>query len=117
MVVAHSPCNGSSTNLAVADCNAWQDLYDATGGKYWTNAFRLDPCVELGRGAKCTDGHIYFMDLGGLNLYGTLPDSLGDLSQLTHLNMYGGQPAPTGGGLSGSIPDSVGKLSKLTLSE
>jgi hypothetical protein len=28
----YSGCTGSSANLAAADCNAWQDLYDSTGG-------------------------------------------------------------------------------------
>ena len=99
----HLPCNGSSANLAIADCNAWQDLYDAA--LTWTDCNnRLDPCAWDRCQTGCIDGRIESINLGGTGLYGTIPDSLGDLSQLTFLDMYRGSAR----GLSGTIPDSVG---------
>ena len=44
-----SQCTGSSQSagLAPAECDAWVDLYDATGGKNWQECSgnRLDPCA------------------------------------------------------------------------
>ena len=43
-----SQCTGSqSAGLAPAECDAWVDLYDATGGKNWQfcSGNRLDPCA------------------------------------------------------------------------
>ena len=43
-----SQCTGSqSAGLAPAECDAWVDLYNATGGKNWAycSGNRLDPCA------------------------------------------------------------------------
>ena len=39
-------CNGSSTNLQQAQCDAWVNFYDSTGGSGWTYCAgtRTDPC-------------------------------------------------------------------------
>jgi hypothetical protein len=41
-------CTGGpmSANLPLEECEAWQDLFDATGGSGWSNckASRTDPC-------------------------------------------------------------------------
>ena len=41
----HNNCTGNSTNLAPAQCNAWIDFYDATGGSAWKDCRddRTDP--------------------------------------------------------------------------
>ena len=53
-----SQCTGSqSAGLAPAECDAWVDLYDATGGKNWTRGCsgnRLDPCA-------CSAGQYIFV--------------------------------------------------------
>ena len=43
-----SQCTGISMGLAEAECDAWVDLYDGTGGNTtWTHCSgnRLDPCA------------------------------------------------------------------------
>ena len=53
-------CTGSSSaGLADAECDAWVDLYDGTGGKNWTSCSdkRLDPCACSGS-VTCSGSHI-----------------------------------------------------------
>ena len=39
-------CTGNSTGLPAAECSAWLDMYDKTGGPSWRycSSNRLDPC-------------------------------------------------------------------------
>ena len=59
-----SQCTGSSsTGLADAECDAWVDLYDGTGGKNWygyeCSDNRLDPCACEGfYSVTCEPEHI-----------------------------------------------------------
>ena len=58
-----SQCTGSqSAGLAPAECDAWVDLYDATGGKNWQDCSgnRLDPCACSGS-VECSGSHITVM--------------------------------------------------------
>ena len=55
-----SQCTGSSsTGLADAECDAWVDLYDGTGGQNWRYCSdnRLDPCACV----TCSGSHITLM--------------------------------------------------------
>ena len=55
-----SQCTGSqSAGLAQAECDAWVDLYDATGGKNWQECSgnRLDPCACV-YSVTCSGSHI-----------------------------------------------------------
>jgi len=48
------PCTGNSSALAVVDCRAWQDLFDATAGEQWDacTELRADPCSCLAATAR-----------------------------------------------------------------
>ena len=61
-----SQCTGSSsTGLADAECDAWVDLYDGTGGKNWGGCSdkRLDPCTCFDQNGHvtCSGSHIIAM--------------------------------------------------------
>ena len=65
-----SQCTGSSVSLAEAECDAWVDFYDATGGKNWQycSGNRLDPCAcsflgpyDTALGVTCSGSHITVM--------------------------------------------------------
>jgi Leucine-rich repeat (LRR) protein len=86
--------------VALEELSAWQDLYDATNGPFWSECSdaRSDPCSCSYRdhsgyieGVGCTDGHITYLQLYGNNLFGTIPSSLANLSNLTTLYLYGNQ--------------------------
>jgi len=103
------------------ELQALKDLYDSTDGDKWDYIYRrkwnfkTKPCSvdTTWFGLSCSYDsnsdfyHVIQIDLNNVNLHGTLPHSLGDLSELTSLLLYYNQ-------LSGSIPSSLGQLTKLT---
>ena len=80
-------CTGTSAGLPAAECSAWLDMYDGTGGPSWAHCSsnRLDPC-SCG-GLACTDGHITGLDLGSNNMQGTVPVTLSAMTKLTILQL------------------------------
>jgi hypothetical protein len=114
-VAAHVPaapatCIGMSKDLPPAECAAWMDLYDATGGTNWAapfNGCRLDPCNAWdGQGVLCSEGHIRVVVLAKAGLVGTLPASLLNMTELTDLFLSDNT-------LNGSIPESLASLAHL----
>jgi hypothetical protein len=70
-------CTGTSSSLTTAQCNAWQDLYHATGGSAWnycnSSSYLLDPCScsydsNIGAGVKCSPCCIRGLGLPGIGL-------------------------------------------------
>ena len=85
-------------------------LYNATGGASWTdntNWLSSEPIGEWYGVTTDANGRVTELSLGENALTGTVPSSLGHLSELTELGLYRNQ-------LSGEIPPSLGNLSKLT---
>ena len=86
------------------------DLYNSTKGPIWVNKTNWlqgdSPCNWFG--VSCNgNGRVIKLSLGSNNLTGTLPASLGNLSQLESLILQRNE-------LSGSIPANLGSLSSLT---
>jgi C1A family cysteine protease len=107
-------CSGSSS-LSKGECVAWQAIYDGLhqpGGNPWKNCedSRADPCAcgseEKDAIVLCTNGHIHTVNLGQMDLEGTISDAVGKLTELTEL-------ALSNNVLHGSIPESICQLSNL----
>ena len=106
-------------DLAITDCEALVDLYETTGGNGWAEPagreiewFGSDlPCSqrpgERWRGVTCSGGRISGLDLAGIGLSGALPQSFGQLSGLTTLNLRDND-------MGGQVPDSVIALLNLS---
>ncbi|KAJ3687220.1 hypothetical protein LUZ61_016384 [Rhynchospora tenuis] len=67
-----------------------------------------DPCDTLWDGIQCANGRVINLTLPGMNIKGTLNDSIGLLSELTHLDLSSNVD------LGGPLPASIGELQKLT---
>merc|ERR1712070_866870 len=121
----HAVCDGKSKGLLTRDCNAWQDLFDATGGNTtWDECkkLRTDPCGcvtdngEVGCGAELsTDGgnsspvlRIMSLGLQVNGLIGSLPHTLADMTALTDLQLEGNHIGlPGSPGLGGKLPSNL----------
>ena len=96
------------------------DLYNLTEGKNWTNTWNLNQPMDTWYGLTLNSkGCVQCLDLDGLvncsgafyndlgnNLFGQIPESIGDLSEITFLS-FGNNF------LNGSIPASFGQLENL----
>eukprot|EP01083_Nonionella_stella_P027909 76868_1 len=84
--------------------NALIDLYSATNGDNWTTSWQT---VQL-NWVKCNDeAHVCSIDLSSNGLVGTIPDSIGQLTDLHGLHL-------SHNNLRGTIPFSFRNLTKLT---
>jgi hypothetical protein len=96
------------TEIPYTECRALEALYNSTNGASWTNRTgwmtTLTPCSWYG--VTCGGAHVTKLWLFSNNLAGSIPESLGSLSNLQELKLSGNQ-------LTGGIPDSLGNLSKL----
>jgi len=100
-------CN-SVTDVSPTECQILVDLYEATDGANWTNndGWLISNNVADWYVITLKDGFVSSIDLSVNKLTGSIPDSLGNLSNLVYLNLASNQ-------LSGSIPESIGNLSNL----
>jgi M6 family metalloprotease-like protein len=95
--------------LAESEINALIELYNNTGGDNWTektNWLVGDPCADKWFGVECGIGSVQNLDLTNNNLNGSLPASIGNLTDLQNLKLGNNQ-------LSGPIPAEIGELVKL----
>jgi len=114
----------SSSSIATSsipdyELQALKDLYDSTDGDNWvwtgnhwdfSDAAEANPCDggNTWQGIYCSDYyHVTYIELTRCNLVGSLPSSLGLLSELTGLILFINK-------LTGIIPASLGQLTKLT---
>jgi len=84
-------------------------LYEATNGDNWTNNTNWLSDRPLGEWYGVStddDGRVTSLELGGNGLSGSVPSSLGNLTNLQGLGLSGNQ-------LSGALPSSLGNLTNL----
>ena len=97
------------TGMPQSECQALVDLYDSTNGANWTTKTgwkqTTTPCTWFR--VTCSGGHVTGLLPYGNNLVGTIPASIGSLTNLTMLYLNNNQ-------LSGSIPTEIGNLTQLT---
>ncbi len=89
------------------DYNALVDLYNSTTGASWTiNTNWLSGDVNTWHGVTVVGDRVTELQLNANNLDGTIPTSIGDLTQLTDFEA-------TDNLLSGSIPTTISTLTSL----
>ncbi len=91
------------------DRAALEALYDAAGGVDWNDSTNWKTAAPLGEWHGVTtdaDGRVTDLLLSRNGLAGTIPDALGSLTRLRHLNL-------AVNGLTGQIPDALGDLTDL----
>ena len=96
---APAPCDGASAKLDSAQCAAWQQLHDSTGGAGWTACkdARTDPCGKCqGTGSNrayvfCSDdgAQLLRVELAANRLVGVLPPALAAWTSLRELFLWG----------------------------
>ncbi len=92
-----------------ADRAVLMELYNATDGANWTNSANWGSCEPLDTWYGITTnaaGNVTDIELANNNLDGTIPTSIGNLTDLTDLVLDRNQ-------LNGAIPPSIGNLIKL----
>ena len=107
--------SASATGTPVAavdndDRAALVDLYNATNGASWTNSTNWNTSEPLDTWHGVTtdgNGRVTWLSLAANQLTGSIPSSLGSLTNLDRLQLDGNQ-------LTGSIPSSLGSLTNLT---
>jgi RHS repeat-associated protein len=118
-LLATSFTASAQTNLVpdAVEFAALKDLFDATNGAGWTKktnwptpgnwpASATAAQMDTWAGIVVTNGDITGILLYQGNLVGTLPVSIGNLTELTELTLYINK-------ISGSIPTTLGSLTKL----
>ncbi len=103
----NAPCPNQAC-LAI-DSLALVALYNSTNGPNWINTWDLSQPVNTWYGVNMAlDGcSVIDLQLGNNGLVGSLPDELGNLSNIYGLWLYNNQ-------ISGSIPTSLGNLSNMS---
>ena len=101
--------NALAQGNVAGDKAALETLYDATDGPNWTTSTLWTTTAPLSAWHGVTTdsaGRVTHLALFGNELTGTIPEKLGDLSNLTSLSLRNNQ-------LTGTIPSALGDLSNL----
>ncbi|MBS1746011.1 MAG: T9SS type A sorting domain-containing protein [Bacteroidetes bacterium] len=94
----------------VSDSLALVDIYNSTDGPHWKNKERWLTSKPLSRweGVTVTNNRVTGLNFTETGMNGKLPATIGNLSELTSLNIYYNMK------LRGPIPHEIGNCTKLT---
>jgi len=105
--LAFTDC-ASQFSIPQAQCQALVDLYDNTNGAGWTSTtgwkLETNPCIWSG--VTCLGVNVVQLNIANNNLTGSIPSTIGNLTQLTALFL-------SNNFLVGSIPPAIGNLTQL----
>jgi Leucine-rich repeat (LRR) protein len=103
-------CTNGEPTVSQTECEALEALYISTAGDSWTdkNNWLRSYDVESWFGITLSGSNVDRVLLQNNNLDGTLPVEIGDLTNLTMLNLSGNL-------LTGGIPIEIGTLTQLTI--
>ncbi len=84
-------------------------LYNLTDGPNWLNSWSMEQDIPVCEwfGVTVTDGHVSKLELMDNGLIGTIPNELGNLTNLITLNLSNNQ-------LSGTIPNTLNTITTLS---
>lgn len=131
--INYSICDEVS-DVPKVECESLVALFENTNGYEWTNKdnWLYTTTVDDWFGVTVSNGYVTLLTLYSNNLDGSIPQGLGNLTELTNLDLSdnhltGSIPANFGGltkltslslyknSLSGSIPEEFGNLSNLQM--
>lgn len=92
--------------ISETEKQALVDLYHSTNGSSWNTSWNLEAPVTTWLGVTIKENKVVAIDLGLNNLTGTLPTSIGNLSNLESLKLFFNQ-------LEGTLPSEIGNLTQL----
>ncbi len=100
-ITVEENCHG----VTCEEYDALVELYNSTNGPGWTNStnWLTSAPVSDWYGVTVTGGYVTSIDLVSNYLTGTIPESIGNLSNITYIDLSNNQ-------LSGSIPETIGNL-------
>ena len=111
--VAHAQVDCSATGttgVPQIECEALMALYVSADGASWTDNSNWDTgsAVSTWFGMTVSGGRVTGLSLSTNQLTGTIPQELGNLTNLTDLRVYSNQ-------LTGAIPQELGNLTNLRI--
>ena len=92
--------------VSAKEKQALLDLYVSTDGEKWVNTWDINLPVTEWQGVSVIDDKVTGISLLFNNIVGTIPNSIGDLTNLRTLELAFNK-------LKGTIPSTIGKLTKL----
>lgn len=104
--------NVCNANIDTFEYSFLQELYDGTSGNTWLGGsiagwdFNSDPCTWQGLSCNPTGTHVTMANLTGFGLNGTIPYSIGNLTDIRHVDM-------SNNSIYGNIPVSICNLTRL----
>ena len=101
--------NTGVTGVPQIECEALVALYNSTTGTGWSVStnWNTASAISTWAGVTVSGGHVTSIILSAKNLVGELPDEIGNLTSLTHLEIRNNT------GLIGDIPSTIGNLTNL----
>ncbi|GAA4272082.1 leucine-rich repeat domain-containing protein [Aquimarina gracilis] len=102
-----SPAN-NVCNVSETERQALVDLYNTTNGANWTNTWDLTKPVCEWYGVAVEEGKVKSVDLRSNNLTGSLSSTVGNLLNLSYLNLNYNN-------INGDIPNTLGSLLELSV--
>jgi len=77
----------ANAQISKQEKGALLDLYQNMGGESWKESWNLNQDVTHWHGVLLKDGSVVEINLFNNNLVGVMPESVGELKNLTHLNL------------------------------
>jgi len=110
---ANAACDCTNTvvtGVPQIECEALVALYNSTNGAGWTNKTNWDTTTAVSSwyGVTVPSGYVQSLALGSNQVTGSIPSSLGNLTNLQFLDLSINQ-------LTGNIPPQLGSLTNLVL--
>jgi Leucine-rich repeat (LRR) protein len=106
----------SNAQVLEADSLALVDFYNAAGGSSWTNQGNwLTDSVSTWSGVTVTNGRVTGLEIVSNNMSGTIPASIGQLTELTKLRLIGDENPVKVVDIHGSIPAELWNCTKITV--